>query len=203
MSSLNRVSEDIQDLLTGPYAISYTAFLISRFSIFQSIATEEALGQSLQTAIAYTVLGDLIRLLGIYVADKTALKHRRVLRVKLSTALSTVFLINFIASLIPAIIILVADQELRSFFIRINSTTSFTFAGMTFANLIVAIVAQQRQNISLLRSRNSSISLMEQEAENNQISVRQRGKGDIGVMNVEQFAEIINKTIADELALND
>ena len=43
----------------------------------------------------------------------------------------------------------------------------------------------------------------EQEAENNQISVRQRGKGDVGVMNVEQFAEIINKTIADELALND
>lgn len=43
----------------------------------------------------------------------------------------------------------------------------------------------------------------EQEAENNQISVRQRGKGDIGVMNVEEFAEIVNKTIADELALND
>lgn len=43
----------------------------------------------------------------------------------------------------------------------------------------------------------------EQEAENNQISVRQRGKGDVGVMSVEQFAEILNKTIADELALND
>ena len=43
----------------------------------------------------------------------------------------------------------------------------------------------------------------EQEAENNQISVRQRGKGDVGVMNVEQFAEILNKTIAEELALND
>ena len=43
----------------------------------------------------------------------------------------------------------------------------------------------------------------EQEAENDQISVRQRGKGDVGVMNVDQFAEIINKTIADELALND
>ena len=43
----------------------------------------------------------------------------------------------------------------------------------------------------------------EQEAENNQISVRQRGKGDVGVMSVEQFAEILNTTIADELALND
>ena len=43
----------------------------------------------------------------------------------------------------------------------------------------------------------------EQEAENNQISVRQRGKGDVGVMSVEQFAQILNKTIADELALND
>jgi threonyl-tRNA synthetase len=43
----------------------------------------------------------------------------------------------------------------------------------------------------------------EQEAENNQISVRQRGKGDVGVMSIEQFAEILNTTIADELALND
>jgi len=43
----------------------------------------------------------------------------------------------------------------------------------------------------------------EQEAENNQISVRQRGKGDVGAMSVEQFAEIVNKTIEEELALND
>ena len=43
----------------------------------------------------------------------------------------------------------------------------------------------------------------EQEAENDQISVRQRGKGDVGVMSIEQFAEILNTTIADELALND
>ena len=43
----------------------------------------------------------------------------------------------------------------------------------------------------------------EQEAENNQVSVRQRGEGDTGVMTVEEFAEIVNKTIVNELALND
>ena len=43
----------------------------------------------------------------------------------------------------------------------------------------------------------------EQEAENNQVSVRQRGEGDTGVMTVDQFAEIVNKMIVDELALND
>lgn len=43
----------------------------------------------------------------------------------------------------------------------------------------------------------------EQEAENNQVSVRQRGEGDTGVMTVDAFAEIVNKTIVNELALND
>jgi threonyl-tRNA synthetase len=43
----------------------------------------------------------------------------------------------------------------------------------------------------------------EQEAENNTISVRQRGEnGDIGSMSVEDFAALIGKTIESELAVN-
>lgn len=43
----------------------------------------------------------------------------------------------------------------------------------------------------------------EQEAENNQVAVRQRGHGDLGAMSVEAFAKIINDEIENELALND
>ena len=43
----------------------------------------------------------------------------------------------------------------------------------------------------------------EQEATNNQLSVRQRGEGDKGVMSVEEFAKLVNAMIEDELALND
>ena len=43
----------------------------------------------------------------------------------------------------------------------------------------------------------------EQEATNNQLSVRQRGEGDKGVMSVEEFANLVNTMIEDELALND
>jgi threonyl-tRNA synthetase len=42
----------------------------------------------------------------------------------------------------------------------------------------------------------------EKEAENKQVSVRQRSKGDLGSMNIERFAEIVQKTIEAELALN-
>jgi hypothetical protein len=34
------------------------------------------------------------------------------------------------------------------------------------------------------------------------ISVRQRGQGEKGTMNVEDFAKLINTTIEEELALN-
>ncbi len=44
----------------------------------------------------------------------------------------------------------------------------------------------------------------EQEAENNTVSVRQRGEnGDIGTMNVEDFASLVGKAIEIELAVND
>lgn len=43
----------------------------------------------------------------------------------------------------------------------------------------------------------------EQEAENNQVAVRQRGHGDLGAMSVEAFAKLINDAIESELALND
>ena len=42
----------------------------------------------------------------------------------------------------------------------------------------------------------------EKEVESNMISVRQRGQGDKGTMNVEDFAKLINTTIEEELALN-
>ena len=42
----------------------------------------------------------------------------------------------------------------------------------------------------------------EKEAENEQVSVRQRGKGDLGSMNVEGFAQTVQKTIEAELASN-
>ena len=43
----------------------------------------------------------------------------------------------------------------------------------------------------------------EKEAENNMISVRQRGEnGDLGSMSVEDFASLIGKTIETELAVN-
>jgi threonyl-tRNA synthetase len=42
----------------------------------------------------------------------------------------------------------------------------------------------------------------EKEAENEQISVRQRGKGDLGSMNVDEFAQTVQKTIEAELVSN-
>jgi len=42
----------------------------------------------------------------------------------------------------------------------------------------------------------------EKEAENNQVSVRQRGMGDLGVMDIDTFTALINDTIEKELALN-
>ena len=42
----------------------------------------------------------------------------------------------------------------------------------------------------------------EQEAENSQVSVRQRGKGDLGAMSLEEFSKIVNAATEEELALN-
>ena len=42
----------------------------------------------------------------------------------------------------------------------------------------------------------------EQEAENKQVSVRQRGKGDLGAMSLEEFSKIVTVAIEEELALN-
>jgi threonyl-tRNA synthetase len=42
----------------------------------------------------------------------------------------------------------------------------------------------------------------EKEAENNKVSVRQRGMGDLGVMDIDAFTALINDTIEKELALN-
>ena len=42
----------------------------------------------------------------------------------------------------------------------------------------------------------------DKEVENNQVSVRQRNNGDLGAMSVAEFAEIVNKSIEEELALN-
>jgi threonyl-tRNA synthetase len=42
----------------------------------------------------------------------------------------------------------------------------------------------------------------EKEAENNEVSVRQRSVGDKGAMSVEKFAELVQKTIEDELSSN-
>jgi threonyl-tRNA synthetase len=43
----------------------------------------------------------------------------------------------------------------------------------------------------------------EQESLNNQISVRQRGEGDLGSMTTEKFADLINDLVKNELAIND
>jgi threonyl-tRNA synthetase len=42
----------------------------------------------------------------------------------------------------------------------------------------------------------------EKEVENNQVAVRQRGEGDVGVMNVNEFVKLINDKIEQELAFN-
>jgi threonyl-tRNA synthetase len=42
----------------------------------------------------------------------------------------------------------------------------------------------------------------EKEAENNQVSVRQRGGEDLGTMDIDAFAAFVNKAIENELALN-
>lgn len=42
----------------------------------------------------------------------------------------------------------------------------------------------------------------EQEAEKQMVSVRQRGEGDLGAMSIPEFAELVQKTIASELAIN-
>jgi threonyl-tRNA synthetase len=43
----------------------------------------------------------------------------------------------------------------------------------------------------------------EQESLNDQISVRQRGEGDLGSMTTEKFADLINDLVRNELAIND
>ncbi|MFZ9028964.1 MAG: threonine--tRNA ligase [Crocinitomicaceae bacterium] len=42
----------------------------------------------------------------------------------------------------------------------------------------------------------------EKEVENNQVAVRQRGEGDLGVMDVNEFVKLINEKIEQELAFN-
>jgi len=42
----------------------------------------------------------------------------------------------------------------------------------------------------------------EQEASNNQVSVRQRGEGDIGSMSITDFEQIIRQAIENELSTN-
>jgi threonyl-tRNA synthetase len=42
----------------------------------------------------------------------------------------------------------------------------------------------------------------EKEAENKEVSVRQRGQGDKGSMSIESFAEIVRKAIEEELSSN-
>jgi threonyl-tRNA synthetase len=42
----------------------------------------------------------------------------------------------------------------------------------------------------------------EKEVENNQVAVRQRGEGDLGVMDVNEFVKLINDKIEQELAFN-
>jgi threonyl-tRNA synthetase len=42
----------------------------------------------------------------------------------------------------------------------------------------------------------------EKEAENNEVSVRQRTEGDKGSMGIEKFTELVQKTIEDELSSN-
>ena len=37
----------------------------------------------------------------------------------------------------------------------------------------------------------------EKEAENNQVSVRRQGAGDLGAMSVDDFAQLINKEVAE------
>ena len=39
----------------------------------------------------------------------------------------------------------------------------------------------------------------EKEAETNTVSVRRQGKGDLGTMTIEAFAEYVNKEVAEEL----
>lgn len=43
----------------------------------------------------------------------------------------------------------------------------------------------------------------EQEVANNKVAVRQRGSGDKGVMTAQEFTDLVNETIGNELALND
>jgi threonyl-tRNA synthetase len=43
----------------------------------------------------------------------------------------------------------------------------------------------------------------EKEAENNEVSVRQRGDGDKGSMSLDKFTELVQKMIEDELSSND
>jgi threonyl-tRNA synthetase len=40
----------------------------------------------------------------------------------------------------------------------------------------------------------------EKEAENNEVSVRQRGTGDLGSMSTADFSKLVQKTIEDELS---
>jgi threonyl-tRNA synthetase len=42
----------------------------------------------------------------------------------------------------------------------------------------------------------------EKEAENNEVSVRQRNEGDLGSMTVESFDQLIQKAIENELSVN-
>jgi signal transduction histidine kinase len=135
---------EIKSLVAGPFAISYTAFFLSRFGIIFALETERVLGQSISFAISFSVIGDLIRLILLLLADKTFLSKRFIYPAPLWQVITTWFFSSFMGSLVPSVVLEILSRSSDGRLIRIIPSTLFSFTGFALATVIVAQVTTQR-----------------------------------------------------------
>ena len=171
-TDLHRQISDFRALVTGQFAISYTAFFISRFGIIFAIETEQILGHPLAYGLFFALLGELIRFLTLFLADKTYLSKRLLKPVSLAVVLSTWFISSFMGSLIAGIVLEIITKSQGHLLIRVIPSTFFSFAGFALASVIVAQITTQRRllrksvelNIGALKEEHQSLdSLLSQQ----------------------------------------
>jgi signal transduction histidine kinase len=155
----NSVKESIgvfRDLVTGQFAVSYTAFFITRFGIIFAIETERTLGHPISYAIFFTLVAETIRFLILVLADKTYMKHRASKPIDLRIVMITWFASSFIGALIPGLFLeKIAGGHL---FIRVIPSTIFTFLGFALGTVIVSQVHNEQLHIRRIY-KNSTIGL--------------------------------------------
>jgi signal transduction histidine kinase len=163
MTDLGRHTTEIRSLVTGQFAISYTAFFISRFGIIFAIDTERTLGHPVAYGVFFSVTGEVIRLIILLIADKTYLAKRLKKPAKLWVVVATWFLSSLIGSLIPGIVLETLTNFQGHLLIRVVPSTFFSFAGFALSSIIVAQVTTQRRQ--LRKSIKLNVGALKEEAE--------------------------------------